>query len=259
MLIALLNGLRVAAAACTGSADFVCPGCETRLILKRGTRRIAHFAHKPESTCAYAAESTAHMCAKIDICNEYKNRGHHAEIEVPVLSSLEDRRADVLIVSPTKDSLRYAVEVQDSNVGETELWRRTRAYRVEGVCPVWICLLRRNFWNVTRDGEDRAVVAKYPPRLHERWIETVAGEVWYYDADAKAFWQARFKPHMLWHDGADFIDVSAVEHVQVDGFQYVSRRWVDALVTGPWPLSRIQISANSKRKIGTFRVRQSDG
>ena len=165
---------------------------------------------------------------------------------------LENRRADVLISSPRNPLIRYAIEVQDSIIGEAELWQRTRAYHAVRIRPIWISLLRPDTWDMAKDNEGRTIVDKYSPRLHERWIEQMAGDLWLYDHEAKAFWRAAFEDHLLWRGGVDYIDVGAGEHIQVDPYRVASGRWVKVVVGGPCKLGHIRIAANPKRPIGTL-------
>lgn len=260
MLTALLDGTRVAASARRRSDRYVCPdaACGARVILKTGTRRIPHFAHKPGSACALAWESEDHMQAKLDIAGEYLRRGLRAEVEVPVPSPIEDRRADVLIASPRNERLRYAIEIQDSAIGEEELWRRTKSYAAAHVRPIWISLLRPESWKPEPDEKGRPVVPKFAPRLHERWIEQTGGALWMYDAANKSFWRAAFENHMLTRGGVNFIDVELGEHIEIDAYQVASERWVTAVASGPWGLNQIRIDANGRRPIGTLIGVDSD-
>ena len=254
MLTALLDGTRIRAGGAPRVDGYCCPDaqCGARVILKRGTKRIAHFAHEPDSVCSLAAESAGHMQAKLDIAGEYQSRGFAADVEVPIASPIEDRRADVLITSPRNSQLRYAIEIQDSIIGEAELWQRTRSYAAARVRPVWISLVRHEKWQPSLAADGRTCVEKYSPRLHERWIEMVAGELWLYDHETKQFWRAVFEDHLLWRGGADYIDVGLGEHIQIDAYQVASGRWVNAVAHGPWKLAQIRISANGKRPIGSL-------
>lgn len=193
------------------------------------------------------------MQAKLDIAAEYQSRGLVADVEVPVASPVENRRADVLITSPRNAALRYAIEVQDAAIGEVELWRRTRAYAAAHVRVIWITLLNSERWVVERDSNGRSVVPKFTPRLHERWIEQVGGALWVYDPMVKMFWSATFEDHLLDRGGVNFINTGLGEHVQIEPYQVASGRWVNAVASGPWRLNRIRIDANGKRPIGTLR------
>ena len=254
MLTALRDGIRIQAFEAERLGDYCCPdpACGAKLILKRGTVRIAHFAHESQSACALARESVEHMQAKFDLCAEYRRRGFMAEVEVPVCSPVENRRADLLVASPRNSSLRYAIEVQDAAVGEDELWRRTRSYSAASIRTIWISLVRPDRWSPTTSSDGALLQEKYSPRLHERWIERLAGEIWLYDPEVRQFWNARFREHLLHREAVNFINVGLGEHIDVAAHDLRSERWVDAVVTGPWKLDQIRISANPKRPIGSL-------
>ena len=260
MLVAFAAGVRVPASIADPSLRYCCPDphCGAPLILKRGTLRIAHFAHAAASACVLSRESFAHLQAKFDFAEEYRARGCVAEVEVPVPSPVEDRRADVLIASPRNGQLRYAIEFQDTHADERELWRRTRAYAAAGVRVVWIGLVRKEKWSPEREDDGLLHVRKYSPRQQERWIAAVAGEVWLYDPDGKLFWHAEFKEHRLPRGGVNFIDAGMGEHINVPPYDVASGRWVDACVTGPWALRNVLLSANAKRPIGTLTGKSGD-
>lgn len=260
MLVALSGCVRVGAATAAAGDDYYCPDpdCGARVILKRGTRRIAHFAHVAASSCVLSQETLEHMQAKIDIANEYRRRGYSADVEVPVKSPVEDRRADVLVASPRSSSLHYAVEIQDSAIDERELWRRTRSYAAAGVRVVWIGLVRADKWLLESEGARAFRVRKYSPKLHERWIAAIAGELWLYDPVSRQFWHVVFADHMLERGGVNFIDVGLGEHIDIPAYEVSSARWVDAKVAGPWDLRNILLSANGKRPIGTLIGKKSD-
>eukprot|EP01127_Copromyxa_protea_P010761 TRINITY_DN2654_c0_g1_i4.p1 TRINITY_DN2654_c0_g1~~TRINITY_DN2654_c0_g1_i4.p1 ORF type:complete len:367 (+),score=55.66 TRINITY_DN2654_c0_g1_i4:155-1255(+) len=54
-------------AACTVSKDqgaFLCYGCSGELLLRKGPKRVAHFAHKSNADCSSGRESWQHLLAK---------------------------------------------------------------------------------------------------------------------------------------------------------------------------------------------------
>lgn len=254
MLMALAGSVRISAATAAAGDDYFCPDpdCGARVILKRGTKRIAHFAHAAASSCVLSQETLEHMQAKFDIAGEYRRRGYSADVEVPVKSPVEDRRADVLIASPRHPSLRYAVEIQDSAVDERELWRRTRSYAAAGVRVVWIGLVRADKWRLEPEGDRAFRARKYSPKQHERWIAAIAGELWLYDPADRLFWHVVFEDHMLERGGVNFINIGLGEHIDVPAYEVSSARWVDAKVSGPWDLRNILVGANGRRPIGTL-------
>src|SRR5688572_6710687 len=102
MLIASCGGVRVEAEAADRAAAFTCPGCCRDVTLKRGAVRTAHFAHQAQSSCGYASgESAVHMGAKMAVLKAFRERGLQAEAEHFVPSLDGDRRADVMVWSPS--------------------------------------------------------------------------------------------------------------------------------------------------------------
>src|SRR6266849_9905617 len=50
------------------NAPFLCPECNEEVVLRTGSVRVNHFAHKSPKTCPYASgESDAHRRCKIEI------------------------------------------------------------------------------------------------------------------------------------------------------------------------------------------------
>lgn len=44
--------------------DCICPSCGEHLIAKKGNKVVHHFAHKPNSECAYGYQTSLHLLAK---------------------------------------------------------------------------------------------------------------------------------------------------------------------------------------------------
>ena len=42
----------------------ICPSCGEHLIAKKGNKVVHHFAHKPNSECAYGYQTSLHLLAK---------------------------------------------------------------------------------------------------------------------------------------------------------------------------------------------------
>jgi competence protein CoiA len=50
------------------NAPFVCPECGDEVVLRRGSVRVGHFAHKIPDACHYGAgETEAHRRCKLEI------------------------------------------------------------------------------------------------------------------------------------------------------------------------------------------------
>ncbi|MFF4963266.1 competence protein CoiA family protein [Streptomyces sp. NPDC001222] len=116
MLIATdSSGQRVQAAQDLDAGRFMCPLCESTVILKRGRKVAAHFAHAPGSDCPAAeSESWRHIRAKQVLAETFTELGYHAQMEV--VHREAGRRVDVAVtLTGSKGQRRsVAVEVQDS-------------------------------------------------------------------------------------------------------------------------------------------------
>ncbi|MFI6374088.1 competence protein CoiA family protein [Streptomyces sp. NPDC050546] len=85
MLIAAHDdGSHIEASRDLPTATYLCPMCESQVILKRGRKVAAHFAHAPNSDCPGAEpESWRHLLAKQVLAEQFKVLGWGARIEVP--------------------------------------------------------------------------------------------------------------------------------------------------------------------------------
>jgi competence protein CoiA len=126
------------------------PACNQLVVIRKGSKVIHHFAHRPDASCAYGRNEThAHLLAKLLLRNEFRRRGLQADVERVVLSSESDRRADVLVRKPNTDR-RVAIENQHSYLSAPDFERRTKAYIAAGVPVIWIGLLK---WTRSLNGD----------------------------------------------------------------------------------------------------------
>lgn len=130
MLIAAHDdGSRIEASRDLPAGTYLCPMCESQVILKRGRKVAAHFAHAPNSDCPGAEpESWRHLLAKQVLAEQFKSLGWGARIEVPHPAA--GRRVDVGVKVPTRGRPLYiAVEVQDSAIQVDTMKARVAADR----------------------------------------------------------------------------------------------------------------------------------
>jgi competence protein CoiA len=177
--------------------EFRCPDpvCNQVVFIRKGLKRIHHFAHQPDASCAYGrGETLAHLQAKLMLRDIFRRRGFQADVERVVLSSESDRRADVLVSKPNTDR-RVAIEVQHSYLSVPDIERRTKAYMAAGVPVIWIGLMN---WGLLGGG-DRSLngyhVMNYRLRDWEKWAHDYnAGHLWMLDVNVSGgrMWRARF-------------------------------------------------------------------
>ncbi len=119
---------------------YYCPCCATELVLKAGSIKIPHFAHKSNASCDASSEpeSTYHLLAKRKLFAWFTSHGYDAVLEgyIPTIK----KRADILV---RVDEKKYAVEFQCSTISEAVFIERTKAYQSIDIIPIWI-LARKN-------------------------------------------------------------------------------------------------------------------
>ncbi|USS92917.1 hypothetical protein M8332_04605 [Fructilactobacillus ixorae] len=136
MLIALQNGHRVLATQAASGSNYVCPGCQTPVILKRGRIKIAHFAHRTGQACSGGAPETfEHLQGKLFLWHQ-GGRCTRAVLEwyLPTIK----QRPDVFL-SPGN-----ALEFQCSPISLTRLTERVQGYQQCAIHSEWI--LGRAYW-----------------------------------------------------------------------------------------------------------------
>lgn len=135
MLVALdSSGTRAVAWDAQRNIAHTCPACHDPVGLKRGKKRVAHFAHHPGSTCSNSGESPAHVHMKQAVWSAM-----HAspmvrccEVEWP----LGSRRADVWVESGT--GLSVAVECQIAAYEDAEIAQKIDDYTSLEVCSLYL-------------------------------------------------------------------------------------------------------------------------
>ena len=165
MLVARAQEGRIqAASALKAQGPFHCPRCDEVVILRKGTIRIAHFAHQPASTCTWTTgESAIHLQSKQAIVDALRASGYKAEPEV----SLGSQRADVYAM---RDGQRFVVELQHTPIDPREIERRTRGYLERGLAVTWVSLVSIDYRCFLRPS-DEPIPMRYTPRPFERWME----------------------------------------------------------------------------------------
>jgi hypothetical protein len=136
MLVAVVAGERVLAASASRGMAASCPECGESVLLRRGARVVAHFAHRARSGCVAAGESAAHLALKAAVVS-WVPAGFRVDLEVRVGA----RRADAVVTSPSGQ--RLVVECQASALPVTELRARTVEYNRAGLAVWWVFSLGR--------------------------------------------------------------------------------------------------------------------
>lgn len=114
--------------------DYFCPECGQEVVLKQGKIKIAHYAHKTESTCSYQVKETElHLRIKKDIYDDLSKRPdcYRCELE----RRLDGVRPDISLFI---GSSPVAIEIQRSDISIDTIIRRTMRYSELKINLLWV-------------------------------------------------------------------------------------------------------------------------
>lgn len=135
MLVALdPTDLRLMAWEATKRVAYRCPACGEPVTLKRGTKVIDHYAHRPGAACANAGETKQHLEMKAAFYRAIHDEAgcSSCELERP----LGGRRADVFV--PLVSGRKLALECQHSNISADEATQKLFDYAAHTVDCLYI-------------------------------------------------------------------------------------------------------------------------
>jgi Competence protein CoiA-like family len=254
MLVALIEGNRITAAAAQRGGVFVCPSCNKALVLKKGRVVVHHFAHKPPILCNWArGETLAHLEAKRVVHEALMARGVRAELEFSFETMPGDRRADVMAWSPKGQMI--AIELQHTAISADETAERAFAYARAGAAQIWISFLPPSVWKEALDkGDGTWLVRRYAPKQFELWIDglTAKSGRWTYDPLTKQFWLVKMAQHEVYEDETIWYAPGGIEHYRAARTK-VSKKYRDLVLTGPFQLDGLRIALR-RRKAFTTRA-----
>lgn len=148
------------------SAPFSCPGCSGEVVLKKGSTRAHHFAHKPPVTCLWGqGESEEHHRAKRAIYEALRTQPGVTACELE--RDLGTVRPDI---SAVMNGQRVAIEVQRSCLTVELIAYRTSEYHRKGIHVLWVGLWSTDLYE-----------SCYSPKAWERWLHGVYfGRMYYW-------------------------------------------------------------------------------
>ncbi|RSL31230.1 hypothetical protein D7Z54_22250 [Salibacterium salarium] len=115
---------------------YYCPVCQQEVVMKKGTKRRWHFAHRQSYECSVASaepETEEHLAGKAELYKWLCSNGISPTIEL-FLPAIQ-RRADLFF---TYRNQKYAIEFQCASISEKEALERTKDYLSEYIIPLWI-------------------------------------------------------------------------------------------------------------------------
>lgn len=152
---------------------FYCPACKESLVLKAGTVRIPHFAHRYKSQCVTTEpESTQHLQGKKDLFRFCSDNGFKSFLE-QYLPRIQ-QRPDVLAI---KNRRGFALEYQCTPIPIRDIQQRSNRYFMIGITPVWIVggypyvkklknsvyVLSDYYWSLTKRTDAGVTLTGYEP------------------------------------------------------------------------------------------------
>ena len=161
---------------------FTCPRCEDEVILKKGIKKVHHFAHKPPVNCNFGAgESQKHY--------EVKKAIYEALLKEPNCSKCELERTKLEGVRPDislkiNDSY-VAIEIQNSTIDIALINQRIERYNKLNIHLIWI-LPDNNPTIVLPDSKDKEMNKRLcRPKEWEKYLHKLYfGKLYYWQDNA---------------------------------------------------------------------------
>jgi len=248
MLVAEQDGARIEANAAERGGIFNCPQCKGILVFKPGRKVISHFAHKPPTDCTWArGETRAHLEAKLLVSEVLKARGLRAELECILQGLSGDRRADVLVWSPSGKQL--AIELQHTSIGLDEIERRAFSYAKLGIAQIWVPFISKDTIEGAELRADGSLFLEtYSPRQFEKWVHGFHQKdgMWVYAPHQKLFWKAHIAPHQVYVPITEWYDEYGEEQ-SAGGYTKFSKLYRELTLEGPFPFEALRVTVKSRR------------
>ncbi|TYC47473.1 competence protein CoiA [Leuconostoc litchii] len=149
------------------TADYFCPGCREKVILKSGDIKQKHFSHCIGSTCATFTENETlqHLVGKIEIADNVQQYG---QIQIEAVLPNIQQRPDILLICENK---KIAIEYQCSPISQQKLNQRNEGYKKENIQVIWI--LGDNYFkrrmsqaSIIKFMKDNALIFYLPEKKH---------------------------------------------------------------------------------------------
>lgn len=235
MLVAEFDGVRVEADLAERRAGHVCPNCKALVTLRRGRIVTAHFAHKPPTSCTWAAgETKAHLMAKKSLADAIASRGLRTAVEHIVPALPGDRRADVAAWSP--NGKLVAFELQHTSISIPAIEARAKSYAGAGIAQMWIPLIPMSVWSAgVWHGSRTWFVERYSARPFEKWVHGfhAGAGMWMFDTRSQSLWLATLAAHLIHVEETSWYSEGGEENYG-GGYDRTSKRYRELTLRGPY-------------------------
>ncbi|WP_047982377.1 competence protein CoiA [Ornithinibacillus contaminans] len=115
--------------------QFYCPTCNSKVMIKAGTKSIPHFSHYSTADCpsSEGGEGEYHEKGKLALFQWLQNQGLQVSLEeyIPQIQ----QRPDIYLQYKEK---KIAIEYQCARIPIHTIQQRTNGYIKVGIMPVWI-------------------------------------------------------------------------------------------------------------------------
>lgn len=115
--------------------NFYCPICNQMVIVKAGSKQIAHFAHKQQNSCEFSGggEGAYHEHGKLDLYQWL--RKHNLDPELEKYFPEIKQRADLFFRIGGK---KVVIEYQCARISVTSIIKRTKGFQSLRITPIWV-------------------------------------------------------------------------------------------------------------------------
>ncbi|MBI2061992.1 MAG: hypothetical protein HYT87_19810 [Nitrospirae bacterium] len=195
MLVAIHEGERTAARAASRGDHYQCPVCSELVILRKGTVRVPHFAHKAHSTCVNHGKTPRHYQMQETVHEHLAKDPDNRSVQMERFFPKIMRVADVYF---ERSGYPYVVECQVSPIDPREIRARETDYAKAGAKIIWILdggerfstggrhfLLRRG-WGFSLSPGERYLQKHAPGRL-----------LYAFSGESSTFWEILFPENAL--------------------------------------------------------------
>jgi competence protein CoiA len=189
--------------------DFKCPQCHSGVILKAGSKNIAHFSHAVNSLCKHGiGETKWHRMGKQWVASFFRKRGDEVRFEM----ELGNRRTDVLVTK--RGGKKVAVEFQRKDEG-VALYKRTNDLLRYVDEVIWVFP-----WNVKRVDWKYRATATYGLNALYTDKERLRAKIMFYDSSDDVLFLCDKRPWYKYVEQTDF----------GGGFDKKLSRWCELII-----------------------------
>jgi len=153
--------------------QFYCPVCNEKVVLKKGRKKMAHFAHFPNSKCRLddlirEPESAEHIKIKYSLYHYLKNLGvKNVEVE----KYFKEARSDVYF---EVNNNKVVIEIQKSTLNPEIFKKRMNFYTKNNIAVIWIIAPSTINKNIKINDSENEFAEYHKYFSLKEWIKDIA-------------------------------------------------------------------------------------